>query len=197
MRKHINSKSQTGLIAALNRTFGEFARLNWFATAVVATYLAGKARLSVCNAGHPTPLWHRSRDSTWKLLTKPDNGPARAANLPLGIDEDSKYDIFHVDLDPKDVIVLYTDAFVEARPAGGGAPLGEDGLLELARSCPTDHPREFGKALLAAVEKRFGETPKDDDATLLVLKHEAGPPKRLSIKEKVDVYAKVFGLKKV
>lgn len=38
MRKHINSKDQSQLVQALNREFTQLAKMNRFATAVVATY---------------------------------------------------------------------------------------------------------------------------------------------------------------
>ncbi|MGL4554849.1 MAG: PP2C family protein-serine/threonine phosphatase, partial [Gemmataceae bacterium] len=60
MRRNINNKSQDGLVKDLNRQFGELAKLRRFATAVVATYLTSGDRLTVCNAGHPRPLWYRA-----------------------------------------------------------------------------------------------------------------------------------------
>ena len=68
MRKNINTKSQTRLVEALNRQFGEHARLLRFATAVVATYLATDRTLTVCNAGHPRPLCYRKRLDRWMIL---------------------------------------------------------------------------------------------------------------------------------
>jgi hypothetical protein len=43
---------------------------------------------------------------------------------------------------------------------------------------------------------RGGRTPEHDQ-TFLLLKHTAGKPRRLSLREKIDVYTKVFGLKRV
>jgi hypothetical protein len=37
----------------------------------------------------------------------------------------------------------------------------------------------------------------DDDVTMLVLRHNGSGPRRLSVAQKFDVYAKVFGLKSV
>ena len=111
MRKNINTKSQTRLVKALNREFGESAQSLRFATAVVATYLANLRRLTVCNAGHPRPLWYRAATGQWDWL---DHAPGVAGNFPLGIDDDSPYRQFAVDLGPGDVVVFYTDALTEA-----------------------------------------------------------------------------------
>ncbi len=84
MRKNINTKSQTRLVQALNREFGAAAESQLFATAVVATYLATKKTLTICNAGHPRPLWYRAARGEWVWLDKdsrwrrqPSPGPRR------------------------------------------------------------------------------------------------------------------------
>jgi serine phosphatase RsbU (regulator of sigma subunit) len=194
VRRNINSKSQTALVSALNVQFAALAEDRRFATAIVATYLAHKDELTVCNAGHPRPLWYRATTREWRILTARD--PSAAANLPLGIDDDSPYDQFRVALDPGDVVLFHTDALTEATDQAG-RPLGESGLLELARTLPVDSPRDLGPALLAALEQTHGAILDDDDVTLLALHHNAGPPRQPSLGEKLEIYAKVFGLKPV
>ena len=68
LRKNINQKSQRRVVEQLNRQFGEMAGMRRFATALVTTYLASTDRLSVCNAGHPRPLYRRAHDGRWSLL---------------------------------------------------------------------------------------------------------------------------------
>ena len=198
MRRNINSKSQKRLVQALNRQFTELAQLRRFATAVVATYLATTDRLAVCNAAHPRPIWYRADDGTWSLLTHESAESAEPAmNLPLGIDEESTYDQFTVQLEPGDFVVFYTDALTEAM-APSGAMLGEEGLLD---DRPGARPRPARPARPGPARGRSAATgtavAADDDVTLLVLHHNGGPPRRPSIGEKLDVYAKVFGLKTV
>jgi serine phosphatase RsbU (regulator of sigma subunit) len=196
MRKNINRKSQARLVAALNRQFAALAQLRRFATAVVATYLADRDRLSLCNAGHPRPLWYRAADREWSLLTARVGEAAAGSNLPLGLDDETPYDQISVLLGRGDLVVLYTDAMIEASDSEGRM-LGEAGLLDIARSLDADDPIGLGPTLVDAVERHRGGKPADDDATLLVLHHNAGPSPHLSIPEKLDVYAKVFGLKSV
>ncbi len=197
MRRNINSKSQKRLVGALNRQFTELAQLRRFATAVVATYLATTDRLDVCNAAHPRPIWYRSETRTWSLLTHESANSAESAmNVPLGIDEEATYDQFSVRLDRGDVVIFYTDALTEA--AGpSGAMLGEEGLLTIARGLDLRTPERIGPDLLDAIRRHRDGGAADDDVTLLVLHHNGGPPRRPSIGEKLDIYAKVFGLKAV
>ena len=191
VRKNINTKTQTGLVRSLNQQFAEMAQLRRFATAVVATYLATRQQLTICNAGHPRPLRYRASTGRWEVL---EGRPGQAGNLPLGIDDEAAYHQFSLPLDPDDMVLFYTDALTEAADASGRM-LGEEGLLALAQALPLETPRVFGPALLAAVDRHRESRPADDDTTLLVLHHNAGGPKRLSLREKVDVYAKVFGVK--
>ena len=60
LRKNINQKSQNRLVERLNRQFADMAEMQRFATALVITYLASTDRLSVCNAGHPRPLFYQA-----------------------------------------------------------------------------------------------------------------------------------------
>jgi len=197
MRRNINSKSQKRLVHSLNRQFTELAQLRRFATAVVATYLATTDRLAVCNAAHPRPLIDRAGAATWSLLTHESASMDQTAmNLPLGIDQDSTYDQFTVTLGAGDFVVFYTDALTEAMDPAE-VMLGEQGLLELARGLDLAPPDRLGPALLDGVRRHRAGGVSDDDVTLLILHHNGGPPRRPSIGEKLDVYAKVFGLKSV
>jgi sigma-B regulation protein RsbU (phosphoserine phosphatase) len=198
LRKHINKKSQRRLVGWLNRRFGEEARLGLFATAIVATYLTSNDQLSVCNAGHPRPLLYRAEEGRWSILHGEEPTRRGAVNLPLGLDERTHYDQFTVTLGRDDLVVFYTDALTEAVDDQAQL-LGEAGFLEIAgRIDRTDlAPRAVGAKLRDAVAEFRGHRPPDDDLTLIVLRHTAAPSPRLSISQKLDVYAKVFGLKPV
>lgn len=193
MRRNINAKSQTRLVKALNREFAASAQSLRFATAVVATYLANLRRLTVCNAGHPRPLWYGAATGDWKWL---DHDPEAPGNLPLGLDDDSPYRQFAVDLGPGDVVLFYTDALTEAMDSSGRL-LGEDGLIDLARNLDPAAPDRIGPEILAGVERHRDGRPADDDVTLLTIVHNGEGPRPPSLGEKIDVYAKVFGFKNV
>jgi serine phosphatase RsbU (regulator of sigma subunit) len=196
LRKNINQKSQKRVVERLNRQFGAMAEMQRFATALIATYLASTDRLSVCNAGHPHPLFYRTFDHSWSLLSE-EKGVA-AGNLPLGLDEQTKYRSFDVQLNQGDLVVFYTDALTEAADHTGKL-LGESGLLEVARGLDLAdaRPAAIGGALMEIVARHRGTVSAEDDITLVVLHHNAAASPRLSLAQKVDVYAKVFGLKAV
>jgi phosphoserine phosphatase RsbU/P len=197
MRRNINRKSQARLIGELNRQFTELNQAGRFATAVIATYLATTRQLTICNAGHPRPFWYRADQGAWSILSgREGQGTDGARNLPLGIDGQVGYDQMQISLGEGDYFIFYTDALVEAL-GPQEKPLGEEGLLDLAARLDLASPETAARTLIENLDRyRGGRTPEDDQ-TFLLLKHTAGKRRRISLREKIDVYAKVFGLKRV
>jgi serine phosphatase RsbU (regulator of sigma subunit) len=197
MRRNINRKSQSRLVGELNRQFNDLARLSRFATALVATYLANRQQLTLCNAGHPRPLWYRAASDQWSFVDADDHDRAgRLANLPLGVDTSTAYPQLTLEMNPGDIVFFYTDALTELADSKGEM-LGEQGLRRLMESIRAADAPSMAQALVTALERHHEGRAADDDATFLLLFHRAYHPKRLSIGEKIDVYAKVFGLKPV
>lgn len=197
MRRNINRKSQERLVLELNRQFAELAQLSRFATAVVGTYLTRGDKLTVCNAGHPRPLWYRAATGQWSFLFGPtEDNDEVLSNLPLGVDETTTYSQVEITLGQGDLLFVYTDALVEATNAQGEM-LGEERLLELVRRLDFTEPGHAVQALLAELDRYRAGQPQEDDTTFLLLSHNAGHPRKLSLLETLDVYAKVFGLKSV
>ena len=174
VRRNINQKSQKRLVEKLNRQFAEMAGTQRFATALVITYLASRDRLSVCNAGHPRPLFYRARERTWSLLSQELVDHEGADNLPLGLDDQTSYQTFDVELGRGDLLAFYTDALSEAADPAGKL-LGETGLLDAARGLDLSdrRPATIGPALLETVARHRGHRSAEDDVTLVILHHNA------------------------
>lgn len=196
MRKNINRKDQTQLVQALNREFAGLAKLSRFATAVVATYLTKGDKLTVCNAGHPRPLWFHKASGDWCFLSHSANPAEGVANLPLGIEDEMSYTQVEVPLGRGDLILFYTDALTEAEDLNG-RPLAEAGLLNLLRRLDTSDASKLPGALVAALDEFRGGKSADDDTTFILLHHNASPARPPGLLQSLDVYAKVLGLKSV
>jgi serine phosphatase RsbU (regulator of sigma subunit) len=92
-----------------------------------------------------------------------------------------------------DLVVLYTDALIEAAD-NAGRQLGESGLLALARNLsPSERENPDGK-LRKKVSAYAGDVPFNDDATIIVLHHNAADPPHLSWRGKAAKYARMLGL---
>jgi serine phosphatase RsbU (regulator of sigma subunit) len=197
MRKNINRQEQSRLVQALNREFAELANMNRFATAVVATYLTKGDTLTVCNAGHPRPLWRRAGTGEWTVLADADApSDGGLADLPLGIVDDTAYTQLRITLARGDLLLFYTDALTEAENPTG-EQLGEAGLLRLMDGLDSTDPVTLPTALSAAIDAFRGGTPAGDDATFILLRHTAAPTRQPGLVETLSVYAKVLGLKPV
>jgi sigma-B regulation protein RsbU (phosphoserine phosphatase) len=194
MRRSINTPDQTRLARALNTSFAKLATTGRFATALLATYYAPTDHLIVCNAGHPRPLWFHAAANAWQILD--DATPMRAegaANLPLGVIDPTGYSQFAVPLDPGDVVVLYTDAVIEAADAHR-RQLGEGGLLRIANAAPRRGARDLAEHILAAVNDHTAGAEPADDTTLLVIRHTGENPARHTVGDRLRVTARMLGL---
>jgi len=209
MRKYINLLDQTRFARAINREFTEMADADYFATVLLITYFAPTDHLIVCNAGHPRPFWYSRRCGQWKLLDQetPDTGPSireargtyalrPVANLPLGVVEPTDYHQFSVKLDKGDIVLVYTDALIEARNPDD-QQLGEAGLLELVAQVDPDDPQQIASEVLARVERYRGGRAPDDDQTLIVLYHNASDPPAMTVRQALTSLAKMVGIARV
>lgn len=204
MRRSINTADQSRFARSLNK---HFAKQNGrFATAVLVSYFAPTDHAIICNAGHPRPLHYSVSRREWRFVDGevPDAlGAARskeigASNLPLGVIDPTEYEQFAIRLERGDLLALYSDAFLEAR-GGDGKPWGEEGLLEVVRSVSAGalegiDPAALRWMILAEIARRTGEGAMDDDATMIVLHHNASDPPEQSLRERIVVLGKMMGL---
>jgi phosphoserine phosphatase RsbU/P len=93
-------------------------------------------------------------------------------DLPLGLIAGTSYSQTAIQLEPGDLLLLYTDGVSEAYDETG-TQLGLERLLSIARNLPTESAMAAGKALLAAVARFRGAAPTADDETVLALQRRA------------------------
>ena len=195
LRKFMNSKSQDGLVAAINREFTALEQNSRFATAVVLTYLSHKKRLLVTNAGHPHPLFFRKEAGRWRFLA-PRNDSDQAefeespSNLPLGVLDSTAYTNFSLPIHEGDMLLLYTDAFVEAMNREETL-LGTSGLKRMVDAISTETScADFGRQLRNAVTE-YASGVSCDDETLIVLRFGKGKSAP-GVMERLGGYASVL-----
>lgn len=169
MRRYVNFIEPTQLVGAINRDFSDLAEAGCFATALVVTYFGPTRYLTLCNAGHPRPLWYRAKDRSWRTIEAACTAEGGALmNIPLGIAAPTTYDQFGLKLKPGDLLLLYTDSLIEAR-APDGRRIREAGLLDLARSLDASRPERIIPDLLSRMDEfRAGALPEDDETLLLL-----------------------------
>jgi phosphoserine phosphatase RsbU/P len=163
MRRFVNHIDQTRFVRSLNEQFSSLAKAGTFATAVVTTFFAPTRRLSLCNAGHPPPLFYRAATNEWSLLDEES-----LANIPLGI-EDTEYQQFEVKMELGDWVLCYTDALFEAM-SSDGSMLAARGLLEVVRNVSMDDVVRFVPKLLEAISLLHAGNLSEDDVTVLMFR---------------------------
>ena len=164
----------SALIRRLSDGFFKGAVAGQFATAFLLSQCAATGALVFTNAGHPPPLWYHAALRKWTLLHDLMPDATEIADLPLGIIPGAPYRQCAVQLEPDDLLLLYTDGVNESEDERG-EQLGLDGLLEIAEGLPKISAAAAGEALLAAVARFRGSAPPEDDETIIALHRHPEP----------------------
>ena len=114
-----------------------------FATVLSLAIPPDSARITAVRAGHPGMLLHGQGTVEW---VEPPGGPA--LGLPSG-----EWAAQQVDLPAGYGLVLLTDGLFEGHSGSGNERLGEDGLLDLARSLAHLPGPAFVDALISGAEE--------------------------------------------
>lgn len=197
MRRSINTPDQSRLAREINEAFTDESESGLFATAILGTYWAPERAFLFVNAGHPRPLLSR-QDGPWTALDadSPEIMRGESAgglvNLPLGVLSDTGYEQLSVRLEIGDRLLLYTDFAVEARSPDGDE-LGERGLLDLLNAHPAPDA-ELIPGLVERIGSRSGDHEMDDDATMVLLRHNASPMPHQSLSDRARTLARMIGL---
>ena len=169
----------TGLRMGLSREFkltSTVERLNTIihrsrlATKFVSLFLAEihpNGTVLYCNAGHPPALLVHHDGTVERLQT---------GGLIIGPTPSASYQIGIAQIDPGDLLLLYTDGIIEARSGQPDDEYGEHRLVRIIQSARHLDP-------VAIVDRLFGDVadftdgaPAADDQTLVVVKRRTTKP---------------------
>jgi serine phosphatase RsbU (regulator of sigma subunit) len=116
-----------------------------FATLTSLELLPDRRSVRVMRAGHPGMLLRAGAGVEWVEVP---GGPALGV-LPDGM---ARWPVNEVTLPEGAGLVLFTDGLFEGRTGPGNERLGEEGLLELARSAAALPPEGFVDRLVGSAE---------------------------------------------
>lgn len=168
LRQHVDHWDQSALIRQLNESFFQVTKQSQYATAFLASFYSDSGELLFTNAGHLPPLWYRAAVGEWTLLNESTPLSKDILDLPLGLIAGTGYSQTAVQIEPGDLLLLFTDGVTEACDESG-EQLGMERLLAMAGSLPTDSASSAGQALLSAVKTFRGTAPAADDETVISL----------------------------
>ena len=168
LRKHSDAWDQSDVVRDLNDSFLAGAEGLQYATAIILGYYSGTGELLFTNAGHLPPLWYHAAEQKWTLMIESTPYSKEIADLPLGMIPGTPYTQTAVQIEPGDLIVLYTDGVTDSTD-DSGAHLDQHGLLALAHRVSTDSAIDAGRGLIESLDAFRGVIPPNDDETVVVL----------------------------
>ncbi len=141
----------------LNVQISPQVRQEEFVSMCVAVVDVEAGTLRWASAGHPPAwLWHDG-----------EVRPLRSTGPLLTLERKASYYSREVDLDPGDLLLLYTDGLAEAR--AGEQLFGEDRIASAMRRDPGVSADVLCKSLLAAA-RDFASAPLTDDVAILAIR---------------------------
>jgi hypothetical protein len=152
----------------LNRLLCECSASERFASMFWGYRDARTGRLHFVNAGHCPPLLVRS-----DVVEALDGG-----GPVLGLLPNARYEQHAVDVDPGDVLVLYSDGLVEATN-GTDEQFGFERIRAAIERSQGRTPEEIRRSIISAVREFTGGARFEDDLTLAVLAFDGTRAKRV------------------
>lgn len=152
-----NSNDAAGITAVVNRQVYDASPENCYATFFCALFNPALRRLTYSNGGHNRPVVLRGGE----VIRLDESGP------PVGLFQNAHYEQGEIQLEPDDLLILYTDGVTEAENAVA-EEWGEERLIETARDCRRLAPPEMISRIMQAADRFAAGTAQHDDMTLVI-----------------------------
>jgi serine phosphatase RsbU (regulator of sigma subunit) len=149
---------------AANQRLLQDARANLFVTAFYGILDPSSGVFIYSNAGHNPPF----------LVTPQNINQLRSlkrTGLALGIEEETTWNQESTQINPGDVLVLYTDGIPDAQNKTGDF-FEDDRLIEIAFRNPDQTAHQLQDSILNDMQDFIEDTPQFDDITLMILKRD-------------------------
>jgi len=155
--------SLSGMISAVNRYLAENIPSNRFVTLFCAELDPESGALTFLNAGHNPPLIVHAAGTVEQLAS---------GGLPLGIKGDAEYREGRTQIQPGDVLVIYSDGVTEAS-SPSGEEFGPTRLYEVVSRNVEASAAGIRDRIESALTKFAQGTRAADDITLVIVKRQA------------------------
>ena len=148
--------SAAEIVETMNHNLGEEYTGGDFITMFVGILDLATGHLDYCNAGHERPV---VAGQPLEIIP----------NLPVGVLSDWIYEGQQTQLQPGDMLFLYTDGLSEAENAAK-EQMGRKNVLQLAHEHSSDTAQQLVEFMEAEVHRHAGDAEQNDDITLLAIK---------------------------
>jgi sigma-B regulation protein RsbU (phosphoserine phosphatase) len=164
MAERMEDPNHSAILTELNDRIAARG-LGAMTTAVVVTYFLAERRVYFCYAGHP-PMLLCQGGGPWRELRLPVSD--RQANMPLGVESGSSYDIGDVTLTKGDCLFLFSDGVVEARNKEDEM-FGVERLREALTAAGSTDPMTLKTHVLSELRRWSAGILDHDDVTMIAL----------------------------
>ena len=117
-------------------------------------------KIEIINAGHMAPLW---KTASKRILEPGDE----QAGVPIGIIDDFEYELSHIEIQPGEQLLMYTDGINEA-PNSSGSMFGITRIQDLMLSAGND-VKLIGNQVIQDLKQFVLGTEQADDMCLVVI----------------------------
>ena len=156
-----DADSPVSVLERINRLYIHNINFTTFVTIFLGKYDPQTRILSYANAGHNSSYLYRPATNQ-EIWLKP-TGPAVGLMEGFAIQKDD------VQLEPGDILLLYTDGITEASDPQGTL-WGEDNLADIIRANTNSSAEQLIQKILQAMKDHTGGNPLADDVTLVISK---------------------------
>jgi sigma-B regulation protein RsbU (phosphoserine phosphatase) len=147
------------MLERANRIFCECVLVTGYYATLVCCRALSTGTIELINAGHLPPL----------LLHSGGAERVVATGVPLGLFNASKYEVTHIQVQPGETLLFYTDGVTEARNRSD-TEYGPERLARLATQRSHLGPKELVHACRDDVSAFTARAPLSDDLTMLALR---------------------------
>lgn len=145
------------LLRAMNDLILDQSSNERFVRMLIGVLDPERAVLEYANAGHVPPVLYRAAGREVEWLAE--------GGLPLGVEDGTDYKVARIDLEPRDMLVFYTDGLTEA--PRHGRPFGQGKFADIVAEYGVGTPGELVQALRRSVDAWVSNDLRDDLALVV------------------------------
>lgn len=169
MRRNINRIRHSACVKGISDRMQKAADEGGFASTLLATYFSPSRRLTLCNAGHPSPLLRGASDHHWRQIELSCRDALPDAAAPSWLLNESEYQTASIDLSVGDQVLFYSNCLAEAVDQHGQT-LGGRGISDLVGEITKNADAVLPQALLQRVCLHNPALTRGNDATVILVK---------------------------
>ncbi len=169
LRRNMNRPNPSRMFSEMNEKAVGMG-VGAMTTAICLTYLSRRGLLYYCYAGHHPALVFKKSQNRWGHLHLQETASAKPSNLPLAVEESTRYDVNAMHLEEGDRVLVFSDGLIEAMNQQGEL-FGEERLVRVLNYHRTTLHHDLCEVILNELAAFVGHDDfTHDDVTFILLR---------------------------